>query len=65
MTDRWTLTTGNFQELFALVPGKPYIEADRSVTGLKVFTPTGPVKANFGDVITRDGHGWHVEKGTP
>lgn len=60
-TDRWTLTEGNIAELFELVPGKYYIEPDRTVSGLKVFTSAGPVKAAFGDVIVRDAGRWGVE----
>lgn len=60
-----TLTEANIRKVEAHVPGKPYFEPDGSWSGLSVFTPTGRVKAEFGDVIVRNSRGeFHVAKTT-
>jgi hypothetical protein len=44
-------------ETFEWAPGKWFYGPGRDITGMTVFTPTGRVKANWGDTIHHVGRG--------
>lgn len=51
--DAVQLTPENINQVFEWADSKPFIDPDKSCSGLTVFEPTGRNKANFGDWIYR------------
>jgi hypothetical protein len=47
------LTKESLGELFEWVDGKAFYEPDGSISGLKIFTLEGNMKAEFGDWVIR------------
>lgn len=61
------LTAGNLHDVWEWAESKPYYDnrpggGGLVVTGLSVYTPTGKVKAEYGDLVYRVGAAFHVHK---